>query len=402
MKKNTLRPNQTTQIMSYVLLAGLSVFLSGFFWQASSSRLQTMYYLLVVLPVLLTLPYQIRGYPFNRIFALSSLLILYFSVSVFWSDDTSAAALFHQFKKILLLLSLFLAIYTVNHKFPKFEDTILKVMLLCGSILAIYNIINLFMTDGITGRIYGWGVLDNANVTAEVFGLLLLYAFREFLKSDHRAVMGIYIVVLVVLAIEIILNKSRGQQFALLIGIILVLFSVERENLKKLIPIALITIISLIFMALFTDITDRILNRELNLSCRDVIWKELLTTAFNTPYFGRGAGSSAGFEAYCKAVDVTFTHTHSVYMAIFLYTGITGVLLALWLTTRTLLSAYHSGHEKDIFWAIIIIYGFIAFLPNGDGLVARPNELWMLFWIPVAFIASRQHRRINLHSDVSS
>jgi hypothetical protein len=389
MKNLTPGPNKTTQIMSYVLLAGLSVFLSGFFWQTSSTRLQTMYYLLVVLPVFLTLPYQIKIYPFNRIFALSSLLILYTALSVFWSDDTSTEALFHQFKKILLLLSLFFAIYTVNNKFPKFEDTILKVMLLCGSMLAIYNIMTLLMTDGISGRSHGWGVLNNANVSAEVLGLLLLYAFREFLKSEHRKVMSIYFPVLLVLAIEIILNKSRGQQFALFIGIILVLFSVERENLKKLIPIALITIMSLIFLALFTDITDKVLNRELNLSCRDVIWKELLTTAFNTPYFGRGAGSSSGFEAYCKAVDSTYTHPHSVYMAVFLYTGITGVLLGLWLTTRTLLTAYHSGHEKDIFWAIIIIYGFIAFLPNGDGLVSRPNEIWMLFWIPVAFIASR-------------
>ncbi len=387
---NSLYQEKYIRIMSYLLLAGLTLFLTGFFWQASSSRLQTVYYLLVVAPVLLTLVYQIKHYPCTEIFLLSLLLILYSALSVFWSDDISAQAIFHQFKKVLLLISLFLAVYTVNNRFPKFEDSILKAMLICGSLLAVYNIYTMLVTTGITGRIYGWGVLDNANVTAEVFGLLFLYAFREFLQAKHKKTMMIYAFLLGILTVEIALNKSRGQQLALLIGIMLVLFSVRRENIKKLIPIAIFAVLSLIFLALFTDITDRVLNREFNLSCRDVIWKELFATAMNTPFFGRGAGSSAGFEAYCQAVDITFTHAHSVYMAIFLYTGLIGVLLALILTIKTVISAYRSGHDKDSFWGIIIIYGFIAFLPNGDGLVSRPNETWALFWIPLAFIASRQ------------
>jgi len=289
MNSNILSPNQYTHLMGYVLLVGLSVFLSGFFWQESSSRLQTLYYLLVVAPVLLTLPFQMKEYPFNTIFILSSLLILYSALSVYWSDDTSTQAVFHQFKKVFLLLSLFPAICMVNKKFPEFEETILKFMLFCGSLLAIYNIVTLLITDGITDRIYGWGVLDNANVTAEVFGLLFLYSFREFLKSHSKKVMIIYFLLLTIIAVEILLNKSKGQQLALMFGIILVIFSVKPESLKKLIPIAIIAVMSLLFMALFTDITDRVLNRELNLSCRDVIWKELITTALNTPYFGRGA-----------------------------------------------------------------------------------------------------------------
>ena len=199
-----------------------------------------------------------------------------------------------------------------------------------------------------------------------------------------------YLAVLALLVMEIMLNKSRGQQLALLIGIILVLFTVEREKIRKLIPVAISGIMLLLFLALFTDITDSVLNRELNLSCRDVIWKELFSTAMNTPFFGRGAGSSAGFEAYCKAVDVTYTHAHSVYLAIFLYTGLIGVILALGLTFQTVIAGIKSGQDKDLFWVIIIIYGFVAFLPNGDALVSRPNERWMLFWIPAAFIASRQ------------
>ena len=131
-----------------------------------------------------------------------------------------------------------------------------------------------------------------------------------------------------------------------------------------------------------------VFNRNLTFDCRLIIWKELWASAIQTPIFGRGTGASPGYTAYC--LTRPFFDPHSVYMSVFLHNGVVGVFLALLLTGHSIAVAYKSTHQHDTFWGIIIIYGFIALIPNGDSLVSRPNEVWMLFWIPVAFIASRQ------------
>ena len=252
------------------------------------------------------------------------------------------------------------------------------------------NIYIMLITVGLSGRISGHGLLDNANTTAEVFGVVFLFAFIQFLNSKQKKKVVIYLFVAAVIFLEMIFNKSRGQQLALFVGILLVICFVPRDNLKRLIPIALFGMIILGAMLYFTNILEMIFNRNLTFGCRSAIWKELWASAMQTPIFGRGSGSSTGYTAYCKHSADPFIGTHSVYMGVFLHQGVVGVLLALSLTGSSIVAAYKSIHQHDAFWGIIIIYGFIALIPNGDSLISRPNEVWMLFWIPVAFIASRQ------------
>lgn len=375
-------------ILSYVLLLGLSLFLTGYFWQTKTTRIQTLYYFLIVAPILISIIYQIKNYPFNRLFFLSFIFILYTVSSVFWSEDVSAQALFHEFKKFVLLLSLFFSINHVCNKFPDFEINILNLMTFVACGLAIYNIYTLMETSGLSGRINGLGLLDNAITTAEVFGLIFLFSFTQFLKSENKLKIVIYFLVAALILFEIILNKSRSQQFALIIAMILVLFFTPKENLKRLIPIIIISLIGLSYIILFTDILESIYNRGFNLSCRDTIWRDLLPTALETPFFGRGEGSSQGYITYCH--NRLLNGTHSIYLSIFLYQGLIGVSLALLTTLEAIRTAYTTRHQTDIFWGIIIIYGFITFSFNGDSLLSRPNEVWMLFWIPVAFISMRK------------
>jgi len=384
--------NKTTYlILSSVLLLGLTLFLTGYFWQAKSTRLQTVYYFLVVAPILLSFTYQIRNYSFNPLFFLSFTLILYTMTTVFWSEDVSIQSLFHQFKKGLLLLSLFLAVNHVRKRYPDFEANILNLMTFFAIFLAIYNIYTLMITTGLSGRIHGWGLLDNANVTAEVFGIIFLYTFMQFLKTENKTKMFVFLFISALILVEIFLNKSRGQQGALIIAIIISLYFVPGKNLKRLIPIAAVALASLILLIYSSNIIETIINRNAGFSCRDTIWADLLPSAMNTFFFGRGVGSSSGYITYCYELsNEPLSGTHSIYMYVLLYTGITGVGLGLLTTFYAVKTAFKSHNEFDKFWGIIIIYGFIAFIPNGDSLVSRPNEVWPLFWVPLAFISSRK------------
>lgn len=387
-----LEENRTLyKVLAYLLLIGLSLFLTGYFWQAKTTRLQTVYYLLVVAPVVFSLWHQIKDYPLNPLFYLAFIFILYSSLSFFWSDNITLSSAFHVFKKFVLLMSLFLAVNYVIKRFPRFEYVVLHLMLFFASVLAVYNIYDLSITEGLSGRISGWGVLDNANITAEVFGLIFIFAAIQFLETDNKLKVAIYFFICLLVIVEIFLNKSRGQQLALFIAILLIVFATPKERLKRLLPIVTVTVIGAILVFFFTDLFETIFNRKLGFSCRDTIWRDLLEqAALNSPIFGRGSGASAGYTTYCLELSPeALKGTHSVYMSIFLYQGAVGVLLALTLTIFAIYAAYRSKNKMDLFWAIIIIYGFIAFLPNGDSLVARPNERWMLFWIPLAFITSR-------------
>lgn len=378
-------------ILGYVLLAGLSLMLTGYFWQEKTTRLQALYYIFVVTPIFLSLIHQVRSYNFNRLFWFAFALVFYSSFSVLWSDEPSAAAIFHYGKRIILLVSLFFAISYVTKKFPSYEDRILNIMLVFASILAVYNIYQLLTTVGLGGRISGWGLLDNANVTAQVFGVMFLFAFMQFLKCNSKPKILLYLLVSAIILAEMILNKSRGQLLALMVGIVLILYFSSRSSLKRLIPIGLFGIAVLFWLFYFTDFWNVIFNRGFNFDCRKVMWGELLETAFQTPIFGRGSGASSGYEAYCLAIsNEPFLGTHSVYMHVFLYTGIVGVILGLITTVYATMKAYKSDHKNDKFWGIVIVYGFIALIPNGDSLISRPGVIWILFWIPLAFIASRK------------
>jgi len=385
--------------LGYILLLGLSLFLTGYFWQEKATRLQTLYYLLVVTPVLLTIITQIKRYDFNLLFILAFSLIVYYAASVLWSDMLSSDTVFRQVKKVILLLSLFFSVSYVGKQFSDYDNKILHVILFFATSLALYNIYDLITTVGISSRIGGWGVLDNANTAAEVFGVLFLFAFMQFLKSDQKPKILIYLLISTIIFIEMILNKSRGQQLALFVGILLVIYFSPRQNLKRLIPILLLGVVSLGFILYSTDIIETIFNRNLRFDCRTAIWQELMTTAMQSPIFGRGAGASPGYEVYCSNQTSLYYHAHSVYMNTFLHTGLVGVVLGLSLTGYAVIKAFNSTNKNDVFWGIVIIYGFIALLPNGDSLVPRPNEVWMLFWIPVAFIASRAS--INQQKELS-
>lgn len=383
------------QILSYILLLGLSLFLTGYFWQEKLTRIQTLFYFLVVAPILLSLFYQIKNYPFNRIFLFSFLFVLYTVSSILWSENISIQTFFHEFKKFILLLSLFFAINHVSKNFPAFEINILNIMILVASVLAIFNIYSLLTTVGLEGRIGGWGYLDNAIVTAEVFGLIFLFSFMQFLNTKNKSMMLFYLIVAALILLEILLNKSRSQQFAMIIALFLILFFTPRENLKRLIPVAILSLAGLFYLVFFTERLGDIYNRGFSLHCRDTIWKDVLPTALETPFFGRGEGSSDGYVTYCH--NEILLGTHSTYLSIFLYQGLVGVFLALLATIEALRTAYKSQHEMDVFWGIIIIYGFITFSFNGDSLLSRPNEIWMLFWIPVAFISMRK-KPLNLNN----
>jgi O-antigen ligase/polysaccharide polymerase Wzy-like membrane protein len=382
-------------ILSYVLLIGLTLFLTGYFWQEKTTRLQTLYYILVVSPIFISIIHQVKSYQFNTVFLIFFLLVTYSAISVFWSDNISIENAFRQWKKVILLVSLFFSISYVGKKFPNYENNILNVMLFFAVILASYNIYDLLTTVGLAGRIQGHGLLDNANITAEVFGVMFLFSFMQFLKSEQKIKILIYLLIATVIFIEMLFNKSRGQQLALFVGVLLVICFVPRDKLKRLIPIALLGMVVLAVMLYFTNILEMVFDRNLTFDCRSTIWTELWASAMQTPIFGRGSGASAGYTAYClKYPTEPFIGTHSVYMGVFLYQGVVGVLLALLLTGYSVAVAYKSIYQHDAFWGIIIIYGFIALIPNGDSLVSRPSEVWMLFWIPVAFIASRQKNAV--------
>jgi len=377
-------------VLDYFLFIGLVLLFTGFFWQLKTTRLQTSYYFWVVLPIVCSLFYHFKTYPFKRLFFFTFLFILYSVLSVFWSDNLSFSTFFSQFKKLILILSLFFAIAYINKKFIYFEKLVLHLMLFCAAFLAFYNIIDLVTTVGLDGRISGWGILDNANITAEVFGMVFIFSFICFLQTKDKIAAGGYFLLCLLFFIEILLNKSRGQQFALFITLILIILWLPKIYWKRLLGVIFGFFIVLLVFYFYSDFLTTIFNRKLTFSCRDTIWRDLLQSALKTPFFGRGEGASSGYITYCSEMAYqALIGTHSVYMNIFLYQGAMGLFLALLVIFYALKTAYQSKYKADCFWGMIIIYGLIAFIPNGDSLLSRPNEMWILFWIPLAFLASR-------------
>lgn len=383
--------------LKYVLLLGVSLLLTGFFWQQSTTRLQTLFYIFVVSPILLSIVHQVKIYSYNRLFWLALAVLSYTFISTFWSQTFSSESVFHYFKCLALLLSLFFAVNYVVIHFPRYQNSILHVMLILAAILSVYNLYVFFSSNFLASRMVGWGLLENANIAAQVFGVMVIFALLKFFTTSSKVQMVFYFVLGSILTLEIIFFKSRGQMLALAVAILAIINFVPNANLKRFIPVAVIILLLMLYLVFATDLMSLIANRDASFDCRKIIWTELWNSAIQSPIFGRGMGSSPGYEAYClKQSSAPFPGTHSVYMHVFLYSGLIGVLLAVSLIFYGINIARKSDNELTHFWGIVILYGSICLIANGDSFVSRPGVIWILFWIPFAFISANTFSRVEL------
>lgn len=380
------------RVTSFVLLAGILCFFSGFFWQESYSRLHTVYFILVVLPSLLLIPLFIKEQLHNnKLFILIFTFLLYSLLSVFWGDDYQASLLVKYLKRVAVLTVLFYALHHIILYYPSSEKILFILLMIGGTVLASYSIVDyfqkdLYLEDDFHSRLQLWGGLNDPISSAMVFGVLFLLSARAYLREKNHYLFLLYLLLSLIFIVEILLTKSRGPLLALLLSTPLLFFIIKPTGCKRVFYPLFVVVLLLLALALVTDFFEIVFSRLFETSSRSIIWKDSIDLSLEKPWFGYGLGSE--FEFFVPYTDSYVSHSHNFILSTWLYTGIPGVILIIAIIYYALKICFLHRKEDFSILGVVLVFGVFCLLVNGSYSVSRANERWFVFWIPLAFIVA--------------
>ncbi len=387
---DTFQEMKTYQkVASLILLTGMLCFLTGFFWQVKYSRLHTVYFILVVLPSLILFPLFIREQLHkNKLFVLILLFFLYSLISVFWADNSQPLLFLTYFKRVMVLIVLFYAVYHLVLYYPTIDKMILTLLMLSGLGLISYSF---FDNQGdFSGRLRLWGGLNDTISSATVYGALFLLSAGAYLREKNKYLLFMYLLLSVIFVVEILLTQSRGPQLALLLSAPWLFLIIKPIDYKRVYYPLLFVVVLILFVALGTAYFDTLFSRGFHLSFRDIIWKDSINLSLEKPLFGYGLGT--GFKFILPANELNLwhqsavSHSHNFILSTWLYAGVPGVALILAIIYYALSLCYTNKKEYFSILGVILVFGIFCLLTNGSYPISRANERWFIFWIPMAFI----------------
>lgn len=377
---------------------GIFLFVCGFFLFPSGSAQKTAYYLTVVLPFLMLMPWLRWRKPSTAEF-LVVCFIGYLVVATFWSSMFNVMGLLYFVKCALLILILIWSL-SLCAESELLRRRMIPGFIVSGVVVGIYSLI-MFGVDT------GWKFdqvlkpfwhFANQNRMAKVFGVLALMVSLILLGSRSLALFWFYMSVLVVSLIVVLLSRSSGALLALLVSVpcyLLVSWSLAKEY-RKLLYLCFIGCLCLFGVAGFVMLGEFDgVYFEQGWSYRDEIWLSVLNDVVKTPWFGTGASREL---VVLGEEGRIYSHEHNIFIAVLRQSGIVGLVLLLTLLVSLFQIAVKSDNREMSLWLLVLIFGLVALSSSGEYPLERPKESWLFFWLPIALLlaGAKQSRITNV------
>lgn len=254
-------------------------------------------------------------------------------------------------KKTLLLLSYFVFGIVVSRSFRQVRTLNLAIISI-SVIMAVEAALGIYQYLSSGGNEAARGTFVNRNHFSgflEIcFPLALGYVLsmgdwsktnkksflRRLITSDNAQKQIMFLFLLGVVFLSIILSKSRGGIFSILVSL-LFFYTVSSRFLRKGIEIkwmiyAVLTIAFFfgIYIGLY-PLIERYLLIEENLPSRTLVWKDIITIIKDFPLFGTGLGTFGYIYPFYKVSllkPIVYLYSHNDYLQILAETGLAGFL----------------------------------------------------------------------------
>jgi len=239
------------------------------------------------------------------------------------------------------------------------------------------------------GNLYG--KLENAIYVTNTMGALL--AIITLIGLKQRKFWAVAAAHILVLTSTLIILQTRS---IIPIWILISILSVFNSDFKPLViryKILLILILafimlSIVYLLVYTSIGESLLSRKFY---RVDAWVGFVNETLNC---GMWFGCGPNHEFQHIADDgLILVHPHSAYITQFYKAGIVGFLPLIILT----LSACVFGikHRSWAGWYFAV--GALGLLVDGNSLIHSPNQRWLVFHLPLAFLIAQQliHQKNN-------
>ncbi|GEM_PF-5726490 len=355
-----------------ILPYGFLGFLFLFFALPASKMVNVAFYLLVLLPTLLSIKVLIK----NK--ELCSALSPFFILIVFWSlfsfVDFSSGGWENVAKR--LRHTLYVAAFISAGYFLLSANLVsVKKLVLYLFCLAIsYSLLSFIYVYWIEGRSLNVRLYPILRLDSPIFAAIILTVYgvplMQWLSENKKRVCVLLLFLLMVFFLYF--YKSRSAIVGLFFGVFVMAFLAQSATQKRFIAV-IITLLLACSLAsyFFGNVFDR------GTSYRIDIWMSGLDKAADCGLF-LGCGFGGNSEVTIEN-GRTFQHAHNLFLSHLINTGILGLFSLLGLLGYVIYQGIKSGAAMVLGLSV----GVVGLLFDGKDLITSPDALWLIFWLPL-------------------
>ena len=385
-------------IIRFLLPFGLFIQLTGVTWLGKGAA-TSQTYVWLMLPALVSALLNIRQWRHLK-FGVTEIAFLLFigwaAVSWFWSDTDTA---FNDLLKRCLYIILYVySIARVAQDSRKFE----QLMLVATAVIAVSALVALVNHYVLQGqplgyrayRISSMGIGKLGDIGYPINAGIYYGAFAAFLFSwlcirpQSRLSIATGFGGLAILLVYVLMTWSRGPILAVLGAMFATCIFIRNQKTNTFLSMGII--VTLAVFVLFKDflLSPNVADTDLN--GRTQIWISALKVITESPIIGHGFDSHTQLNLHGNYYA---PHAHNYALQAIIYYGLIGfsflaafVTGALWHIRKW----WQSVRCKYAFF--LLVYGGICMISDVYKIIIRPDEYWLLIWLPLALVLGVKHK----------
>jgi O-antigen ligase len=363
--------------------ATLALFLGSFFLLPSGKAVNNVYYALVLAPALLLL----RGADWrwlagSALWRAAMALLAYLTVSGLWTNHAGWGDRLAQAKS-LVYLGVYLALVAgVFARRVEAARWLVGALVLAATAGTVISAIRFYGVAAWPLRLEYASAIYNANEGATAAGtamLLALFCMTPTATGHWRR--SLWVVSASVLLAGMVLSGSRTPLAA---GVACLLLGLALLRRWRLLVVGIALLGAALALTMHSDAGRQAITR--GDSYRLAIWQYYVERAARHPWFGEGVLTDDTSRVEFHGADGTVfnaLHPHDVYLATTLYGGVPALMLLLAVVALALRQAWALARHGEPAWLLVLVFGLLCMLTDGDRLLHAPRAIWVYFWLPV-------------------
>ena len=312
------------------------------------------------------------------------LFLVYMAITTVWHAPTISTDVV---KYLLRSFSIFGFVLLTAALIMRFQDdyfALLKVVSLFAAFMALLSIGMWYSEHSFPHeRLIGAGPMRNPNPSAYVYALfgVLCVNFSVTERTNWRRYL--FLAAGSALLVFTWLTGSRAA-IAALIAASSVLLLVAKGHRQRTITLSVLLLPLISLAAVDGSTLSEYINR--GWSMRNEIWQSAFDQIVQEFWFGYGYLADLP-DLYVQSTGEYFHSTHNGFIGTMRYGGTVGLLIFLVLigfATKTAFQLAQRG--RGALYLALMVYSIICLLGDIDKVIHRPQETWVVLWLPLALI----------------
>ncbi len=269
---------------------------------------------------------------------------------------------------------------------PSLRAGLARVLVVAGSLNAVFSMAVFFITHPIFPRLTGWGATTHPILGAAVMSVACLTAVARALADARAFDRALHLAAALVMAAFILLTESRGPLLAAFAGVVF-LCAASKWRLRAFAGLAAFVLTWFMLPHAARRQSEAVVLVERGSSHRFEVWDYTLAQIRARPLFGHGLASNLHLSVGDGRRDA-ITFPHDLYLSLLYYSGAVG--LAIFAAMAGLLTMRLVRRDADWSWVTALWLNVLVVGLTDIGQITKgPGPVWFIVWLPVGLLLTR-------------